>query len=98
MSVAEVPSISFTRISLDFILFTDFCTLSLISALLLTELKQEMLDPQTTGCKLEERRNVSFSSCRYSIEFYFSEIIIRSNVNLITSNLQLSDTGEVGEV
>jgi len=28
---------------------------------------------------------------------YFSEIIIRSDVNLITSN-QLSDIGEVGEV
>ena len=29
--------------------------------------------------------------------FYFSEIIIRSDVNLVTSN-QLSDIGEVGEV
>jgi len=29
--------------------------------------------------------------------FYFSEIIIRSDVNLLTSN-QLSDIGEVGEV
>ena len=29
--------------------------------------------------------------------FYFSEIIISSDVNLITSN-QLSDIGEVGEV
>jgi len=32
-----------------------------------------------------------------ALSFYFSEIIIRSDVNLITSN-QLSDTGEVGEV
>jgi len=31
------------------------------------------------------------------LSFYFSEIIIRSDVNLITSN-QLSDIGEVGEV
>ena len=29
--------------------------------------------------------------------FYLSEIIIRSDVNLITTN-KLSDTGEVGEV
>ena len=32
-----------------------------------------------------------------ALSFYFSEIVIRSYVNLITSN-QLSDTGEVGEV
>ena len=32
-----------------------------------------------------------------ALSFYFSEIIIRSDVNLITSN-KLPDIGEVGEV
>ena len=39
--------------------------------ILVTELKQEMFDPETKGCKLEDRRNVSFNACRYSIEFLF---------------------------
>jgi hypothetical protein len=56
-----------------------------------------MFDPETKGCKLEDRRNVSFSSYRCRIAFLFSEIIIKLNVNLITSN-QLSGIGEVGEV
>jgi hypothetical protein len=43
---------------------------------------------------LEDRRNVSFSSHGSRIAFLFSEIIIKLNVDLITSN-QLSDTGEL---
>jgi hypothetical protein len=35
-------------------------------------LKQEMFDPETKGCKLEDRRNVSFSSCRCRIAFLFN--------------------------
>ena len=62
-----------------------------------TELKQDMCCPETKGCKLEDRRNVSFSSCRFRNAFLLSEIIIKLNVNLITSN-QLSDIGKVGEV
>ena len=38
---------------------------------LVTELKQEMSDPETKGCKLEDRRNVSFSSGRCRIVFLF---------------------------
>jgi len=42
---------------------------------------------------LEGRRNLSFSSRRFRNAFLFSEIIIKLNVNLITSN-KLSDIGE----
>jgi hypothetical protein len=30
-----------------------------------------MFDPETKGCKLEDRRNVSFSACRYRVQFVF---------------------------
>jgi hypothetical protein len=53
-----------------------------------------MSDPETKGSKLEDRRNVSFSSRRCRIAIYFGEIIIKLNVNLITSN-QLSDIGKL---
>ena len=65
--------------------------------ILVTELEQEMFDHETKGCRLEDRRNVSFSSRRCRIAFYDSEIIIKLSVNLIISN-QLSATGEVGVV
>jgi hypothetical protein len=65
--------------------------------ILVTELKQEMFDPETKGCKLGDRRNVSFSSCRCKVAFLFSETLIKLNVNLITSN-QFSDVGEVADV
>jgi hypothetical protein len=56
-----------------------------------------MFGPETKGRKLEDRLNISFSSHRCRITFLFSVIIIKLNVNLITSN-QLSDNGEVEEM
>jgi len=60
-----------------------------------TEMKQEIFYSETKGCKLEGRRNHSFSSRRFRNAFLFSEIIIKLNVNLITWN-QLSDIGKAG--
>lgn len=37
--------------------------------ILVPELKQGMFDPETKGCKLEDRINVSFSSRRCRIAF-----------------------------
>jgi hypothetical protein len=45
-----------------------------------------MFDPETKGCKLEDRRNASFISHGSRTVFLFSEIIIKLYVNLITSN------------
>jgi hypothetical protein len=41
--------------------------------ILVTELKQEMFDPETKGCNLEDR-SVSFSSCTYRIAFYLIKL------------------------
>ena len=39
--------------------------------ILATEMRQEMFDPETKGCNLVDRINVSFISCRYRVQFLF---------------------------
>jgi len=54
-----------------------------------------ILKPKVVSWKTEEMSVLMHVGT--ALSFYFNEIIIKSNVKLITSN-QLSDMGEVGEV